>query len=713
MSRSATMPIQAPPSSWPRLREDLQLHRGPVSPGGAPTWTIHDPSANRFYRIGWLDFEILSRWEMGSQERILHSVNQGTTLRLSPAHVERFSRFAEANNLFQSQHSRDTDRMLRMQQGARKGVLRGFTRGFLFWRIPLVNPDRFIAWTLPMMRWVFNPWFWWLICAAGMLGLFLVSRQWDHFLRGFQHVFSVEGALTVGITLFAVKVLHELGHGYAARAHGCRVLAMGVGLIILWPYLWTDTTEAWKLQDRRKRMIIDGAGILMELAVAAVATLLWGLLPEGVLRSALHLVAGTTWIVTLGVNLSPFMRFDGYFLLADWLDIANLQTRAFALARWRLREWLFRYGDSPPEVFPRKQHRLLIVYALTTWVYLFFLFLSIALLVYHFFFKALGLVLMAAEVVQFIALPILSEFRVWVRRRREIGWSPRLLLPAGILTVLILLLVIPWQRHITAPAVLTFNRETQVFSPQAALIQRIHVLDGDRVREGEILFSLVSPDLEYRIERARAKLEILQTEIAGLAYDLKSMEQAPVKLQELQTAAADLEGLKGKREKLSVRSPFPSVVKDVPPFLREKSWVAAKEPLAVLVDGKETLLTAYVSEADIGSLRRGAQARFYPEGEIHPPYAFTVKEVDYSANRFLTRVELVSPYGGALAAQEDEKGQLVPVDSIYRVTLAAAGEIPMPARATPGTVLIRVEAGSVLGRLWRFALGVLIRESGL
>ncbi len=123
----------------------------------------------------------------------------------------------------------------------------------------------------------------------------------------------------------------------------------------------------------------------------------------------------------LMVNLNPLMRFDGYHLLADAWNVPNLQSRSNALARWWLREALFKIGHKPPESsFPPRKRSLLIVYAMLVWIYRFFLFLGIALVVYHMFFKALGIVLFLIEIVWFILLPIAHEIREWSNMRHEI-----------------------------------------------------------------------------------------------------------------------------------------------------------------------------------------------------------------------------------------------------------------------------------------------------
>jgi putative peptide zinc metalloprotease protein len=712
MSTAAASDAASGSWRWPHLRQDLALYSGPVSGEGAPTWTVHDPVANRFFRISWLEFEILNRWSLGSAGPIVESIQRDTTIQPSAAQIELFARFAQNNNLFQAQTPEDTERLAKQQEAGKPGLPRWFLKNFLFLRVPLLRPERFLQATLPLVRWTFSPLFLRLLMATALCGFFLVSRQWAHFVHSFQHLFSPEGVVTVGFTLLLVKLLHEFGHGYATHHFGCRVPAMGVGLLVFWPVFWTDTTDAWKLADRRQRLLIDAAGILTELAIAILATLLWSLLPDGPLRSSIHLLASTTWVVTLGVNLNPLMRFDGYFLLSDWLDIPNLQNRSFAMGRWWLREQLFNYGDLPPEALPIRRRRLLITYALAVWVYRFFLFFSIALIVYHLFFKALGLLLMVYELGAFIALPILAELRVWVGRRGDLRWSPRLLLPFGILAGLLLLLFTPWRSQVSAPAVLTAGRETVLFSPQAALIEKIHVRSGEEVEEDAEIFTLNSPDLDYRIAVARQQIELLRRQISSQSVDARLAAGNPVLYQELQSAMADMEGLQSRRAQLVVRAPFAGLVTDIPGFLREAAWIAANEPMAVLVDRSRASLTAYVAEADLDRLEPQAEGRFYSESADHSPYAFRISQIDYSATRYLPRVELASVYGGPLAAQLDRAGNLVPVGSVYRVLLDGTAETPLPDRATPGRVLISAEPVSILGRIWRSTLGVLIRESG-
>jgi len=177
------------------------------------------------------------------------------------------------------------------------------------------------------------------------------------------------GFVSYALSLTLVKMLHECGHAFTAKRLGCRVPTMGVAFLVMWPVLFTDVNETWRLPDRRDRLAVGVAGIAVELAIAAWSTVLWVLLPDGPLRQMTFLLAAITWLTSLTINLSPFMRFDGYFLLMDAVNIPNLHTRAFNMARWWVRETLFGLNEEPPEAFSPGRRRFLIIFAFAVWIY--------------------------------------------------------------------------------------------------------------------------------------------------------------------------------------------------------------------------------------------------------------------------------------------------------------------------------------------------------
>jgi putative peptide zinc metalloprotease protein len=704
-------PGPAAPARLPRLRDDLRLLEGPRTRHGAPSWTLHDPIANRYFRLGWLEFEMLARWGAGDARAVADAVSRETPIPAAEEDVAAFARFLEGGGLCRAQGEAAIRRLVEQREAGRKGWLLWLLKNYLFLRLRLVRPDGFLRAALPLVSWTFSRGFLLAVLGTAALGLWLVGRQWDAFLGGLLDFATPQGAALAAVVLMGAKVLHELGHGFAARRYGCRVPAMGIAFIVLWPVLWTDTTGAWRLTSRRQRLAVDGAGVVVELALAAFASVAWALLPDGPGRSVAHLLAGATWITTLLVNLNPLMRFDGYYLFADWLDEPNLQDRSFALGRWRLRELLFGFGEPPPEALPAGRRRLLVGYAWAIWVYRFFLFLGIALVVYHLFFKLLGILLFAVEIWWFILRPIAGEFAAWGERRRRLRLNRNTAGLAAVLAALALLALLPWRGRVEAPAVLQAGAEAVLYAPSAAVLDRVPV-EGTWVEAGGEVARLRSPDLELRVEAAERRVAHLGAEVAAASVDAEAAQRALVAWQELEEAGAELEALRARRAELVLRAPVPGRVIDVPGHLVQGDWIAAREPVGMVVSAGATV-RAYLDEADLGRVRPGASARFYPEHGLGAPVPLRLDAVAPASARALDDPEVASIHGGAVPARAEEGGRIVLRGSVYALTLAPEPGMDAPAQALRGTVLVEAEAVSLAAVLWRNALGVLVRESGL
>lgn len=322
--------MQAAPICLP-LREDLRLFESAPERDGTPTWAIQDPVNNRFYRIGWLEYECLLRWP-GKPEVIAADITQHTALDVDEELVQEFAQFLEQNRLVRPS-AQGIERM--KQQGNSPGWRdwRWWLHHYLFIRVPLVRPDRLLQRLLPWVEPLFTKTALVLLLCITVLGLLLVMRQWDVFTHSVMDLISLTGLMGFMLALIVSKALHEMGHALVATRLGLRVAHMGVAFIVLWPMLYTDTGESWRLRSHRQRLAISIAGVSVEMALAGIATLAWAVLDDGAIRQAMLYLATTAWILSLALNVSPFMRFDGYFILTDVLNFANLHERAGAMAK--------------------------------------------------------------------------------------------------------------------------------------------------------------------------------------------------------------------------------------------------------------------------------------------------------------------------------------------------------------------------------------------
>jgi len=699
-----------PVGRLPPLRDDLRLMPGPAGADGAPSWTLYDPAAHRYLRLGWLEFEILARWQLGDAAAIAQAIANETPIRASVDDVADMVRFAGRAGLLRPLDPASSRQMAELRQRRKLSPQRWLLKNYLFLRVTLLDPDHLLAALLPWTAWAFRPWFPAALAALAALGLTLVGRRWDLFTHELSYAFSPEGALLTALALSLAKVVHETGHGIAAKRFGCRVPAMGIALLVLWPVLWTDVTDSWKLTDRRQRLAIDAAGMAAEILLAVAASILWSALPDGPVRSAVFLLAGSTWVMTLTVNLNPFMRFDGYFLLSDWLDVPNLQDRAFALGRWWLRETLFGLGAPPPEVLSPRLRRGLVLYALSVWIYRFFLFLGIAFLVYHLAFKLLGLFLMGVEIWWFVARPILAELHHWLGLRRTVGWNPRSIRTAMAAALLGLLALLPWHGRVVAPAILRAERQATLKTATSGVLKML-APEGAGLAEGQPAFVLQSPDLEHRRAIAVATASGQRARLSGLSFDREDSGGIEVNWQEFERSVAEIAEIDTESEALVVRAPFPGRVVDLPPALIPGLWMAKHEEVAVLVDPSSAIVETFVQEEALDRLRPGANASFLPE-DGGPAIAVTVSAVDRTPTKDLQSAELASLYGGPIPVRQDAAKRLKPEKAIYRVLLKPDGNSVSVAHRRPGTISIQGDTASLAAEAWRRAAAILVQESG-
>lgn len=695
----------------PALRQELSLSVGPVLHDGQPTYTLEDPSRNLFFQLDWTTFEIVRRWSLGDLDRIIESVNTETTLHIDGYAVMGVAKFLDDNQLLWLAPGNAKNAEERVRK-SKPGLGKWLLHNYLFIRAPLFKPDRWLGAWVGKIEWLYTPTFWWLTLAALILGLIEVYRDWERFSSTLADSFSLTGLLSYGITLVIVKTMHELGHAFTAKRLGCKVPTMGVALLVLLPVAYTDTNDVWKLTSKKQRLQVASAGILTELTIAAWATLLWSLLPEGAFKTMAFWMATTTWISTVAINASPFMRFDGYFLLSDWLEMPNLHSRAFALARWDMRERLFALGDPVPEVFPRRRHVSLILFAYTTWIYRVVLFMGIAALVYTFFIKAVGIFLFLVEIVWFMLLPPYQEYKVWRSRWDEIKVSRRARRSGLIAAVILLMFVIPWPTRLSSHALLKPSEPFVVYAPPRAQLVSLPIKEGQAVKAGTVLLEMGSLELESRRKAAQARQERSHWLATAGAFDTEQRAQWQVSLEQSATAEAELANINADAARYSPAAPFDGVFREIDPDLKPGEWLNAREPLAKLIPNSGHHVVAYLDEDNLRLVEKGQSARFYSDGIEGPFLRLEVVQINTDVSRVLPEAELSHVYGGGLIVRE-KRGQFYPDQAVYRVTFKVLDPLQTLANHSwRGRVVIAANWSSPGARFGRTVINLFWREAG-
>ncbi|MBF0323415.1 MAG: biotin/lipoyl-binding protein, partial [Magnetococcales bacterium] len=656
-------------TTLPPLREELHLFPGPRTRAHAPTWTIHDPASNHYFRIGWREFEILSRWNMGGAEQIAARTSLETPLHVRAEQVLEVARFLTAHNLVRIQGRSDLARLRRQSAGTKQGWLQVLFHAYLFFRIPLLRPDRFLAAILPSMAWAFTRGFWLFMLVVTLTGLFLAGRQWELFFSTLTRSFSVEGAMALALAITVSKVVHEFGHILAAKRYGCSVPSVGVAFLVMWPVLYSDVTGVWKLPERKQRLAVGVAGMAAELVLASWATLLWNFLPDGPARSAAFFLATSGWTLTLMVNLSPFLRFDAYYMLSDWIEVQNLHARSGTLGRWWLRELLLGLGEPDPEPDLHPIRSFLILFAYLSWIYRLILFLSIALLVYYYFFKLLGVALMLVEVGWFIVRPVFLELGVWWRLRQRLHINLHTLLTALAVGGLIFFLLHPWQHRIEVPALLRPEHPPGLYAPVPARLDAWEVTRGDVVRPGQVLARLSSPDLAHEIRRTQTEITLLRQQLSLHAIQVDLLDQRRDIRQKLHARLAENQGFLRQQGQLTLVASTAGQVVHRLEHLHPGDWVGTNEPLLELAHFHRWVIEAYVEETRRDQILFGGEAKFFPEiGEL-PPVRARVMRVEGANAKQLHHPWLGSHLGGELPARANQQGEAIPLTAVYQVLL--------------------------------------------
>lgn len=695
----------------PLLREELALYPAPRHHDGHPAWTLHDPPRNRYFQIDWLTFEILSRWGLGNPTAIAEDIADSTPLQAEDDDVEAVTRFLAENQLIQSWGAAAAAKLAERERLTHHSAGQWLLHNYLFIRLPLVRPDAWLSRWAQHVDFLYTRNFARLTLLALLIGGVLVYRDWTHFSATLIDNFSLPGMLNYGLALLVVKILHELGHAITTKRYGCRVPTMGVAFMVLWPMPYTDTNEVWKLNDHRQRLNVAAAGVITELVIAVWATLAWALLSDGPTRDIAFVLATLTWVMSIMINWSPFMRFDGYFLLSDALNMPNLHSRAFALARWDLRERLFDLQEPTPEHYSPFKHRALILFAWGTWLYRLALFLGIAVLVYHFFIKAVGIFLFMVEIAWFVVKPLQIELAVWRQKWPQIKGRRRSLGSAAWLITLLSLALLPWPSRISTSGLLQPLEVYPIHAPGPVQVQALPYAEGARVPKDAVMLHMVSPELVNQRDATQARIEQQKQQLNIARFDPEARAQLLVFEERLASAQAELAAIDTEIALLTPQAPFDGQIRDLPPDLHPGQWLTVHEKIATLVRPDAWKVEAYLDEQNVRRVKVGDTARFYtdPPGQSA---RLSVRTIDRDATRALNSGILNLEAGGNLQTRR-QNDTWMPDKALYRVTFSV--DTPPEALAQHswrGNVVIQGEWQAPITAHLHSAVTILWRELG-
>lgn len=686
---------------------------GPQTAMGAPSWLIHDPIAHKFHAVSHRAFEILKRWRAAAPAELLEA------LRFAPAELEPYeesdvedmAKFLYQHKLTAIPPGLDIDGLTREEEKANPPWWSTVFHKYVFFRVPLFRPQKFLSATAPFIAPLLTRPFAIFTVLCGLIGAIFAARQWDVFWATFLHFLTFEGLIFYGLTLAVLKVFHELGHAFIAHKYGTRVPIIGVAFIVLFPLMYTDTTDAWRLTSNRKRLMIDAGGMLAELSIACFALLAWSFLPDGPWRSAAFFVATTSWGLSLMVNLNPMMRFDGYYLVSDLVGMRNLQEIGFATGRWKMRETLFGLGAPHPHPGPRRWTFWLCVYAYSTWIYRFFLFIGIALIIHHMFPKAIGIILFTIEILFFIVRPIWAELKIWkglimtiVKRNRT--WIS-VAFGCGALAVLFL----PWQSRVSAPAMMQPSLQTAIHPLAAGIVDQIYVKNGDTVAPGQLILRMRSDDLDFTRAAAMRRLALLNAQLDRRSADARDRHDSHILIQSALKEKATLRALDRQEKMLEIRAPHAGIIYELSPALHQHRTIEPQFTVARLVSPNSFELLSFAAETKAARLSVGARFTFIADDAMQSAKRGHLEFIAPTSEAELTEVIFASEYRGPIAVTKMPDGSLRPTKAILRLKGTPDEPRIDLAVATRGVAHFDARRQSPALAIWRRVSHILLRET--
>jgi len=697
------MQIPKQPEHTGELRSDLELFKGGADETGMPTWVIFDPVSGNYFRISERDYRIIACMTGNMElESFVDKLRQ-SGIYAGKEDVTKVLSFLQQSNLMKPVYKATETKALRAREMKRKMFWHIVLNMYLFFRVPLISPDRFLVRTLDAIRIIFNRWTMLALKMLAILGYLCLVLNFHKFADASLASISMKGLLRYSLAIVLIKVIHEFAHAYTARYFGCRVRRMGVAFIVFFPRFYTDITDSWRIPERWKRFLIDGAGIFSEIIIGGFAALVWANTSTGPANTIAYYIFTVSIINTVMVNGNPFIRYDGYYMLMDLLNIDNLQKRGVELVRGIWRRNLFGM-PVPPDPSTGWKRLLLVSYSICSFLYRIFLYTSIILIVYFNFTKAVGIVLLFLEVWLLLVKPTIEEGKFFVKNWKSFNRRKLAISLVGVSFIALLLLIpLPWR--ICLPCEIKPVDSAMVYAPINGYLEGLPLADGSSVRKGDLIMTQMDPLLEIRREETKIDTELARLQLDQAQTDKEQLPQIDVRKESLEysrTAQAEAE----RRSLLmQTTSQIDGIFSLYDQHLRHGKWLAKGDIVGEVYRPGSRKALAFAVEDDVKHIRIGNRVSVSLSDEL-ASYSGRVTGIN-PVPAALPPSPLLNVFGGPIPGFIGEDGLFKPVSTYYQIEI----EFPSgsPAEGRTGIASLG-KYSSVAGNFARKTIQVLQRE---
>lgn len=686
----------------PRLREHARVCRQRFR--GKSWYIVHDPLTNRTHRFSpsawWLasqldgDCPVERAWQRALAELGDEAPSQDEVINL-------LSQLHGADLLISEARPESEELLQRRSRQTRPKWVAGLLNPMSV-RLPLWDPDVFLE---RSVRWI-GPLFGraglalWLLLV--LPALFLAAQHWPELTGNLSdRLLSASNLFSIALVFPVVKMLHELGHGYAVKAHGGEVHEAGIMLLVFAPAPYVDASASSAFRSKWYRAFVAAAGMLTELALAALALFVWMVVEPGLIRTIAFNVMMIAGISTLVFNANPLLRYDGYYILCDLIEIPNLAQRAGSYYGWLMRRYAFSETDATPPNASRAERRWFLFYAPAAFLYRAMVALSIALFIADKYFFV-GVLLAIWSVAGLILFPAFKHLRFLLsspalarKRGQALAVSAGLLTSAGLFATLV-----PLPSSSVAQGVVWVPEGAEVRAAGTGFVQRAPVMSMSTVLKGQRLLELDERALHARFLEQQARVAELEVQaVLDLADDRARAFQADQALAREDAALDDVE--RRLAELVTLASSDGQFVRAQSEDLPGR-FVKRGELLGYILGSDLRTVRVVIAQDDIGMVRtRLKSIQIKLSDRINENFAGRIVRAIPQGNEKLPSKALTLEGGGEFVLDPRDPAAPQTLDKVFQLDLELASAPPNVRIGTRAFVRFEFEAEPLLGQVTR------------
>jgi putative peptide zinc metalloprotease protein len=569
-----------------RLRPDLIAM--PVEMSKTRTWIINDPATLEHFQFSAEEFALLDwlRQPVSIAELRRRFANEFSPQTISSHSVWDFlARLHSAGLLIADDSGQGNELLARMRRDRVRRWALSWT-GLLSIRFRGLDPDRFLTAVHDRLGWLFSPLSLVTAVVAMVFAASIVFGHFDEFRTRLPEVsalFDARNLLWLLLSIGAVKLLHELGHALACKHFGGKVHELGLMLLVFAPCLYCDVSDAWRLTSKWQRIAVSAAGMMVEIVLAAVATIVWWYAQPGVLQLIAMNIMVVCTVGTLLVNGNPLLRYDGYYILSDLVETPNLWQRSREALRRFTTEWLLGQPAADDPLVPASGRSLLAAYAVASKCYVALvcaaIIWSLVVLLYPLHLQnlayAVGLTVVGSAVIG----PVSGIFQLLRNpiRRAELRTGRLSLITTIGLGIAVAVLALPVTYHVHAPLVLMPEDAARVYATiDGALASAPRA--GSHVKRGDVIGRLENLEVDRELERVAGECRLKQLRLEHLeklrGADPEAGKQIPTAWAALADSEHRLEDRRRDAERLTLKAPADGFVLPAPRTPAVRHWAS-------------------------------------------------------------------------------------------------------------------------------------------